>query len=311
MGRGILVVALALVYSYAFADSSVTAAKSRQEYCSHIDDLDYYKNLALIQENLMSFPNPHAGIANGGLCWWMSQLQRSSLFLTVYRPDLPKPTNPDEITYLFEAIMKQQAVVEIPGYPNFYEFTADWADHLIQLLADWQISQGVLGFGWIAGLGSDSVDPSDLKSIMDDLYQRVEKQHQIVYTTLKMPGIVAHAWLFVHMAPKDNGGYDLQVLDSNSVSPVYATYEPGSSHFEYFSSGIKFVPRVGRQEDLEAYKKRAQAYCSGQVDPTYKLYPYKQTVRQPQVGDKCKDTEGNSGALMADGQTGQLICNFN
>lgn len=285
-------------------------AHSRDEFCSKNSDPNYFKSLALDPQNTMGFTNPAAGIGNGGLCWWHSQLQRSSLFLSVYRPDLPKPTDPEEIKHLFEAIMKEEAVVEVPGYSNFNDFTAAWQDTLIQLLADWQISQGVVGFGWIDGVGADSESASSLKSAMDDLYDRVENKKEIAYEVLKMPGLVAHAWLVVDMRKTDGGGYELSVLDSNTTSMNRYDYTPGMTNFEYFGS-IPFVPYLHKTSDLKDYKNLMRNYCEGKVDPTFGMYHVKssQALRQPQVGDACRNQDSTTiGKLINVGESGQLEC---
>ena len=305
-----LALLMALFGTMALADG-FASAQSREDFCARANDPDYFKKLISDTSNLVGFVNPAAGFFNGGLCWWHSQLQRSSLFLTVYRPDLPKPTDPEEIKHIFEAIMKQEAVVEIPGYSTFSDFTSDWQDLLTKLLSAWQVSQGVLGFGWLEGLGGTSESASALQKTMDDLYVKVETQKQIVFQVLKFPGLEAHSWLVVHMSKTDDG-YHLQVLDSNFIGLQDWDYSQGMTNFTYVDGTSNFVPRTFRQGDLKDYPKLIKDYCSQKVDDDFKIAKVAGTdqVRQPQVGDPCEDEDGNKSTLINDADFGVLKCNI-
>lgn len=311
MEKLVLLTIFCLLGSWSVLADPGDAAKSRQEFCSHKDDPNYFKELASRPQNQIAFVNPHAGLGNGGLCWWHSQLQGSSLFLTVYRPDLAKPKG-DEVSYIFEAIMKTQAVIEIPGYSNFSDFTADNEKLLIQLLADWQISQGVFGFGFVDGIAADSMSAASLRADMDDLFDRVENKKEITYQVLKMPGLEAHAWLVVHMTRNSLGGYHLQVLDSNFSGLQDYDYSPGQTSFAYTALGVEFAPRTHREGDLSDYQELMTNYCSGNVDPSYKLYKIRNSnnVRQPQVGDLCGDGKGHNSKFVVSGESSKLVCDL-
>jgi len=199
-------------------------------------------------------------------------------------------------------------VVEIPGYHGFQEFSGAWQNLLTRLLERWQITQGVLGFGWIDGLGTDHVSASSLAKEMKKLYSDVVTKNHIVFSVLKFPGVEAHAWLIVNMTQRFDGGYDLSVLDSNLGGIQTFTYTPGMTSFTQLYDE-PYVPRIYRESDYSTYAKRIKAYCSGKVDPTFALYKMKNSdlERQPQVGDACEGENGY-GTLVNIGASGDLDC---
>lgn len=268
--------------------------QSKAELCANKDNPDYFKSLVTDPQNRLSFGNPTAGLLHGGLCWWHSQLQRSSLFLAVYHPELPAPS-PEEAKHLIESIMKREGVVEIPGFANFWDFSGRYQDLMIDLLARWQISQGIFEFGFIQGLFPSRQRPSKLKASMDRLYDLVENKHEIVYEIQSVPGIESHAWLVLHMAPDGLGGYQLDVIDSNYITILKWTYQNNSENLLSLE-GQRFVPRIRRERDIPRYHKLIDSYCAGA------------DLLQPQVGDSCVDINGNTSVLENFGDTGKLIC---
>jgi hypothetical protein len=109
---------------------------SAESFCADRKNIDFVKDLTLSSNNLMSFTN-HGGLANGGVCWWHSRFQRNALYLTLYKPDLPKP-NDEETRDIVAAIRAGDAVVEIPGYKNFAEFSKDKEAAIQRELEKWQ-----------------------------------------------------------------------------------------------------------------------------------------------------------------------------
>jgi hypothetical protein len=89
-------------------------------------------------------------------------------------------------------------------------------------------------FAWKKGLsGSSKVSPAKIKEIMDQIFEEVEVKKNIAFNKLQVPGIIAHAWLVVHME-KVLGGYNLEILDSNfpSATEIYR-YREGDTSINY------------------------------------------------------------------------------
>ena len=205
---------------------------SAESFCADRKNIDFVKDLTLSSNNLMSFQN-RGGIGNGGVCWWHSRFQRNALYLTLYKPDLPKP-NDEETRDIVAAIRAGEAVVENPGYKNFSEYSQDKEAAIQRELEKWQKGDGTLRFAWVKGLaGSSEVSAKDMRELMDKTYEEVEINHNIAYNKLQIPGITSHAWSVVHMEKLTNG-YNLEVLDSNN--PKYTElyeYRDGNTTFNY------------------------------------------------------------------------------
>ncbi len=167
------------------------ASQSKEEFCSNMEKPDYFKQLILNQRNRLSFRNA-GGFFNGGVCWWHSLLDQRQTYLTVYKPELPKPTK-KQVLKIFSKYFWANSVVEIPGYRNFYEFSLDWREVLQKKLNDWQTVDGLAG-AWITGLsGSSKVSAKALKKKMDNLYKEVNDNNRIVWQKLQFRGLIAHA----------------------------------------------------------------------------------------------------------------------
>ena len=85
---------------------------------------------------------------------------------------------------------------------------------------------------------------------MDQIYQEVEVNQNISYTKLQIKGIESHAWLIVHME-KFNGGYNLQIIDSNIATTVENyTYREGETSIMENRSSFSFTPYLERTNEL-------------------------------------------------------------
>lgn len=192
----------------------------------------------------MSFGN-HGGIINGGVCWWHSRFQRNAIYLTIYKPHLPRPTV-EEAKALIKQIREARNVIVIPGFRNFSEFSSVHEAQIQRELEKWQKGDGVIRFAWVRGLsGTSSVAGDELKKIMDDMYNEVEVKKNIAYNKLQFPGVVAHAWLVVHME-KVSGGYNLEILDLN-----YQGY-------------YRFTPYLERTSEMDRILEVIKKKCSGE-----------------------------------------------
>ncbi|MEQ1875411.1 MAG: hypothetical protein ABL958_02115 [Bdellovibrionia bacterium] len=233
-GTTALIIGLALLFVSlsAFADA-------RSEWCSKSQNPEFFQNLASNPDNNLAFDNA-GGWYNTGLCWWHSRFQRAAYYLTVYRPDLPKPTTWQAI-HLLDLIMSMRGVVEIPGYKNFHEFTADWPKLIVNHLSMQETDAVWRRWTWLRhGIlkPGPATSPGKLSRMMDELYDYVTVKKQIAYTMLQIKGAMAHAWLVVGMT-KTVGGYVLKVVDSNFASEVLTvTYKLGDTTFRRFYSSM-------------------------------------------------------------------------
>ncbi len=226
-----------------------TPSQSMDQFCADRSSSTYVKGLTESSSNLMSFRN-HGGMANGGVCWWHSRFQRNALYLTIYRPAEARPDK-NEAAVIIDRIRSGKEIIEIPGYRNFSEFSAYHADQIQKELEKWQKADGIGRFNWVIGLsGSHIVEASKLKEMMDELYDYVEVQNNIAYQKLQIKGVTAHAWLVVNMKKVD-GGYDLEVLDSNfpNQTSIY-TYRLGQTNFNHFHYG-EFTPYLERKGEMD------------------------------------------------------------
>lgn len=237
------------------------ASESFIQFCSdRLNKENYVKNLTRDSKNLMAFRNS-GGIANGGVCWWHSRFQRNALYLTSYDPAARKPTD-EEAQILVKAIRSGDQIVEIPGYRNFRDFSADHQSLIQRELEKWQKNDGITKFNWVIGLsGTNTVNTETLRRMMDELYEEVEVKGNISYQKLQIKGITAHAWLVVNMKKLDFGGYDLEVLDSNypNQTNIYQ-YRVGQTHFNHMYYG-EFTPYLERTGEIEKLKKTINKNC--------------------------------------------------
>lgn len=234
------------------------AGDAGAEYCGRTRGS--FLALALDPSQRLSFAN-HGGISNGGVCWWHSRFQRASLYLTVYRPELPKPTRA-EARVLIHAIRKMRQVVVIPGYRDLSEFSKDFQFDIQSQLERWQLFDGIVGFRWIDGLmGASKVSASRLKRIMDRFYGDMVSSKAILLQKLQVPGLPAHAWNVVSMAPTGDGGYGLQVIDSNLPNRTLSIrYAVGDRQLE-LPYGWVFVPYEDYNGDLRKEFRAFRKFC--------------------------------------------------
>jgi hypothetical protein len=232
------------------------AAHSRQEYCAKSENPDYFRSLFYSHQNLIPFTNV-GGIMNMGVCWWHSMMTRNIQYLSVYRPELAKPSD-SEVWTLLNQLVTNRGVVEIPGYRNFSELTRDHSAKVQKVLENWQIADGALGLGFLRGLsGSDRVSAEELKKSMDETYEIVKGKKRVAYQMLQAKGLLAHAWLVVDMT-KTGNGYILEVVDSNRFGISHVVYQEGMEQLSEYQS----VPYTGRNFiDYSGYKLARDRYC--------------------------------------------------
>ena len=254
-----LLIFASIVFNFQAIAQSPSMSESR--FCSDRVDKNFVKKLAMDSDNLMSFVN-QGGLINGGVCWWHSRFQRNALYLTIYKPDLPKPTE-DEARVLVKKIRAATEVVVIPGYRNFHEFSSENEEIIQQILEGWQERDSFLRFAWIKGLsGSSKVAPEKMKALMDQIYKEVEVNKNISYNKLQIKGIESHAWLVVHMK-KVSGGYDLEVIDSNlATSTETYAYREGETEIVNYHDSFTFTPYLEQSNELNKIYNTISEKCA-------------------------------------------------
>jgi hypothetical protein len=210
------------------------------------------------------------GLLNGGVCWWHSRLQRSSLFLASFRPELPKATHAQGVA-IIDALARMDRVVVIPGYANFHEFTADYEHEIIARLAKWQLTDGILHFRWVDGLsGRWHVPARTLQYIMSRIHQMVTVEHRLVFEKLHFNSIASHAYLVIG-SRETAQGYDIDVIDSNHPGETLTVhYVKGQTSLYKPDDNQAFVPYLDFEGDFSRLNWSLFRFCNanGKVPAT-------------------------------------------
>lgn len=210
--------------------------------------------------NLMAFKN-NGGLLNGGVCWWHSRFQRNILYLSIFRPEMPRPTSNKEIQNIIHEIRLGRNVITIPGYANFAEFSKLNQALIQKELNDWQLYDGIVLGGWMDGLKGDTKVPAaTLERMISNIHQYVSVNKKIAYTKLQIKGITSHAWLVVGMKQMPSG-FDLGFIDSNNprMTEIYS-YKTGDESFFIKGYG-NFVPYLEFTREEEKLINYAKVFC--------------------------------------------------
>ena len=235
--------------------ANAKAPTSKAEFCQMAHKPAAMRALLSDTDNQLSFTND-GGLGGAGVCWWHSMFTRNANFLSIYRPDLPRP-NRGEVRRIIMDISANRGVVEIPGYKNLAEFSYAHRSEIQHALEEGQIVDGGLLFNWIRGAtGNYEVPAAELKARMDELYLEIANG-KIPYQMLQMKGITAHAWLVVDMK-KTSYGYNLKVLDSNYRGTYSVDYQEGMTHVSEYEA----VPYTSRNKVAYAsYETALKNFC--------------------------------------------------
>lgn len=230
------------------ATSQELCSQSRAELLSKFD----------APGNRMAFRND-GGLFDGGVCWWHSRLQRSSIYLSRYAPSLPRPTA-GEAKAIVEHLVHFDSVVTIPGYANFNEFTKDHEGLIQQELNEWQIRDGFIQQQWVRGLyGRPSMPAAVLRERMARIFVKFKASKPGLWVMAQFPGITSHALLFTGMT-RTAEGFDLKVIDSNRPEVTRTlVYKYGDRSIKLGNEG--FTPFVGFQSDQEKIDATLRAHC--------------------------------------------------
>jgi hypothetical protein len=225
----------------------------------------------LATENRIAFEN-EGGLQKGGVCWWHSRFQRAAWALAIFNPDLPKPS-PTEIQNVVSALVHQTSVVVIGGYRNLHDFTAANQTLIQKELNRWQLRDGVINQAWIRGIsGRSSLPAPQLKQQLDHIYTEFKSsvdRQEVLWLMLQIKGIVSHASLLAKMEPRLNGGYHLEMVDSNRPQDIVTyDYRAGDTFLTPYmpvdySNAFKMVPYLGLSRDLHKIEAAVKRYCAG------------------------------------------------
>lgn len=252
-----LLAMIALIGIVASTQAASTAT-SKSEFCQNNKRQFHHRNLLLEMESRIAFRN-QGGFFGGGTCWWHSRFTRNAAYLTIFRPELERPSKED--TYkIIHKIRLGKEVVTVPGYTDLFEFTYANEELVQKQLNAWQRHDSLVNMGWLQGLiGGTKNSPKKFKKKMDKLYKRVV-DGDIVYQVLQLKGVLAHAWLVVDME-KTEKGYDLAVVDSNyPMSTNLYQFEEGMESFDYDGWG-SFIPYTYKKSELKRIKRIGTKFC--------------------------------------------------
>ncbi|MBC7714271.1 MAG: hypothetical protein H7177_13085 [Rhizobacter sp.] len=236
-----------------------TLPTTKADFCTRFQDSSVLSTYSSETSNLMAFKN-QGGLFNGGVCWWHSRFQRNILYLSIFRPDLKKPTA-SEVRALIKEIRAGESVVTIPGFANFSDFSTAYTKEILAELESWQLYDGVILGSWIDGLKGDTkVASEELQKMMATTFKYIEVSKKIAYQKLQIKGITSHAWLMIGMKPGPNG-FEIGLIDSNNprMSENYS-YKIGDESF--FEKGYgNFVPYLEFTREEERLTSVGKSFC--------------------------------------------------
>lgn len=235
--------------------ASKKAAQSRAQFCKSIREPGYFQKLLNNSENRLAFTNGAHGLAGGGVCWWHNRIQRAALYLAVFRPDKPKPSRQHALQ-IIELLKYMDRVVEIPGYANLSEFSADYTREMIASLENWQVTDGIFGGGWINGLSRTPQTPATNWKIVLSLKKRTDRGRIPLIVVNKPGSILSHSALVADVDLVSEGFASVALLDSNY-------YELGVSTVGQWQNYIHLFPitTIAYESDFEKFAAAHACYC--------------------------------------------------
>jgi hypothetical protein len=257
------IILLTLSITFSLQSHASPLPQTKAEFCARFKSEPNQRiniqELALETTNLFSFKNT-GGLMSGGVCWWHSRFQRNILYLTIFRPSLPK-VGTEETKKLIHQIRLGSSVVSIPGFANFSDFSKENKNLIQSELNAWQIYDGFVLGSWIDGLKGKTKLPADeLSKLMDKVYQYVGVDKKIAWEKLQLKGITSHAWLIVDIKKLDDG-YDMGIIDSNNprMSTLYS-YRTGDISFFIKGYG-DFIPYLEFKREEEKITVAGEVFC--------------------------------------------------
>lgn len=168
-----------------------------------------------------------SGPLNTGLCWWHSKMQRAAIYLAVFdRPAQPRPTQAEAIQ-IFKQLRDYKAVVSIPGFIDWNEFTEAFRLEFYQVLGHWEIQES-LRLGFVQGLRAEVPTSTQMLQKISD---EVNDYKRVTFLLLKMRYLEAHSWLVQSMDLKGSD-FKMDFIDSNWSNHV-TVYESHENTYRY------------------------------------------------------------------------------
>jgi hypothetical protein len=214
----------------------------------------------LHEDSRIAFKN-NGGIFNGGVCWWHSRLQRSSLYLVRFQPHKNPPTI-SEVQKILKSLREMKTVVNIPGHSNFRTFSQDFQKEIQQFLNQWQKRDGIFNSEWTRGIsGRSSLSSEEMKIRMNDIYKFYKDSPTPLWIMAQIKGITAHSFLVVDMLQTESG-YEMNVVDSNHpAETTKVSYYHGDTSLKVTGEDYSFVPYVGFQNDFKLIASALKNEC--------------------------------------------------
>lgn len=188
---------------------SAASNEGRINYCLELTHLegrkarieDWISGARIVQEDLVSHRFDIANKKTGGfldlgLCWWRSRLQRNSILLAYFEPQMPRPTY-QEAKEIFKKLSRSNQVVAIPGFSNFLAFSSYYEREMIEVLEAWQWRNVYWG-GMRTGNPLRPTFYIKTETLFEQVQyakEQLEEFGSIPYLMLQIPGITAHSWL--------------------------------------------------------------------------------------------------------------------
>ncbi len=153
-------------------------------------------------------------------------------------------------------------VITIPGFANFHSFSQAYQNQIQKFLNDWQFADGVYNFQWLRGIsGNSALPPKDMEARMDAVYDTFRQSPAAMWIMAQMKGITSHSFLVLAMV-KVNGGYDMDLIDSNHpMETVTVKYQVGDQFLQTSKGKSHFVPYVGFQDDFRKISHGLLGHC--------------------------------------------------
>jgi hypothetical protein len=201
-----------------------------------------------------------AGPLGTGLCWWHSKMQRAAIYLAVFdQPEMPKPTKAEAL-HIFAMLRDLKEVVSIPGFQNWFDFTAAFHDEFYQILGHWEIRDTVQ-LEFLKGVRIQSTSPETLQKIS----QEVNDYKRLTFLLLKMDSLSAHSWL-AQSFELEGTNFNIGFIDSNIPSNV--------NRYETKLNRYSIQMHTGLQETTDS--------VTGLTSRRYLYPPTENTISYPQ-----------------------------
>lgn len=211
-------------------------------------------------ETRIAFAND-GGLANGGVCWWHSRLQRASAYLVRFEPETKAPTA-KEVERILLRLRTMKEVVTIPGFPNFESFTRAHQKAVQSVLDGWQRIDGFLNQQWIRSISGRSKLPAEqMQARMKEIFKTYKASPVPVWVMAQVKGITSHAFLLLEMQ-EEGRGFHLKAIDSNKPGVTRdIVYNEGDEAIRFTGADYSFVPYVGFQGDFVKMASALKKHC--------------------------------------------------